>query len=266
MVLETCLSFIGTPAVRCVTGLTSFFLLTWFSQKVLKFRKHRYFISIAVVAGICIFQVPLRLANPEATLVSLPIFVCQLLGVLLGWATFKAQGIVRWSTAGFAVLLGVGMFWKGMDLWLYKLNYGTFTGRVQLQPSVPLKLHDTRGEIVDLSAFRGKIVLLDFWFTNCGACFQGFPDVQKLYNRIKENPNIIFYAVDRPIPSDTSGQAVQMLLDRNYSFPLLISTDISIPDRLGVITYPTIIVMDKSQKIIYRGDLEGADKIVSKLL
>ena len=236
------------------------------TQFILHSRKHRFFVPIAVGAGICILQVPLRLANPEATLISLPIIICQLLGVLLGFAAFETKGVVRLSTWGFAALLCVGMFWKGMDLWFYKMSYGTFTGQIQLQPSIPLKLHDTRGGIVDLSAFRGKIVLLDFWFTNCGACFREFPDVQKVYNRIKGNPNIIFYAVDRPIPSDTSGQALQMLLDRNYSFPLLISTDMSIPDHLGIIIYPTIIVMDKSQKIIYRGDLEGADKVFTKLL
>ena len=31
-------------------------------------------------------------------------------------------------------------------------------------------LADARGAVVDLSGYRGKVVLLNFWATTCGGC------------------------------------------------------------------------------------------------
>jgi peroxiredoxin len=52
----------------------------------------------------------------------------------------------------------------------------------RLAPDVALP--DATGKIVRLSAFRGRVVLLDFWATSCGGCIQEIPmfiEVVKAY-------------------------------------------------------------------------------------
>jgi peroxiredoxin len=58
---------------------------------------------------------------------------------------------------------------------------------------------DTAGKIVNLSSFRGKYVLIDFWASWCGPCRQENPNVVKAYNQYKtKNFTILGVSLDRP--------------------------------------------------------------------
>ena len=50
---------------------------------------------------------------------------------------------------------------------------------------VDFSLNDVDGKTVKLSDFQGKIVLLDFWNTNCGPCIQEFPFLKNAYQEFK---------------------------------------------------------------------------------
>lgn len=61
-----------------------------------------------------------------------------------------------------------------------------------LAPNFTVK--DAAGKSVRLSDLRGKWVILDFWATWCGNCIQGFPGVNKLANRYKDD-NVVALAI-----------------------------------------------------------------------
>ncbi|MCJ8211869.1 AhpC/TSA family protein [Mucilaginibacter sp. RS28] len=62
---------------------------------------------------------------------------------------------------------------------------------------------DTSGNMVKLSSFRGKYVLVDFWASWCGPCRQENPNVVKAFNQFKDkNFTILSVSLDRPNAKD----------------------------------------------------------------
>jgi len=62
---------------------------------------------------------------------------------------------------------------------------------------------DTSGKMVNLSSFRGKYVLIDFWASWCGPCRHENPNVVKAFNRFKNQKfTIVGVSLDRPGAKD----------------------------------------------------------------
>lgn len=49
-----------------------------------------------------------------------------------------------------------------------------------------------KGAPIRLSAFKGKVVLLDFWATWCGPCIASMPGLQKIYKQVKSKGVVVF--------------------------------------------------------------------------
>jgi len=50
------------------------------------------------------------------------------------------------------------------------------------QPAPKIGAHDIAGNRVDLNDYKGKVVLIDFWATNCPPCLEEFPRMKQLYD------------------------------------------------------------------------------------
>jgi peroxiredoxin len=60
----------------------------------------------------------------------------------------------------------------------------------QLAPEISLP--NTKDSIVNLSSFRGKVVLIDFWASWCRPCRASHPGVIKLYKKYKQQGFEVF--------------------------------------------------------------------------
>ena len=63
-------------------------------------------------------------------------------------------------------------------------------------PRVIQQLKKADGTTFTPDDWKGKVVFLDFWATWCGPCIRSFPGVQKLYDKYKDNPNVVFAIVN----------------------------------------------------------------------
>lgn len=123
-----------------------------------------------------------------------------------------------------------------------------------LKPGKPFynfNLVDTNGVYHNLREMKGKVVILDFWFTGCGACKQLTSELLKIENDFK-NDEIQFVSINvdktksiwkRGIGIYSVGSSLQLSTEgRRNDHPVL---------KFGnVNAYPTLIVLDKEGRIV----------------
>lgn len=113
-------------------------------------------------------------------------------------------------------------------------------------------------------AGNDKFIVLDFWTTSCGICFQKFPEVQKLYEEYKDDDRVALYAVNIPIKRDTPTMAEDMIRKREYTFPVYYAHG-GIDTQLNVRRFPVTLLV-KNNKIVARGRIDNIARILKEQL
>ncbi|MDQ3799672.1 MAG: TlpA family protein disulfide reductase [Acidobacteriota bacterium] len=124
---------------------------------------------------------------------------------------------------------------------------------------------DEQKNLITDDNFRNKIVLLDFWHTRCGICFQKFPQVEAVYDKYKNDSSVMILAVNKPIEEDKPNQAFQVIKTEGYAFPVVITKDEDLAEKFGVKYYPTTFIINQNGQIIYKGGIEGAVEMIDNL-
>lgn len=112
---------------------------------------------------------------------------------------------------------------------------------------------DTTGQMVSLSDFRGKWVLLDFWYVDCPWCRKMTPHLIDIYADWKDTKNfeIISISVDKPKDYERWIQAIK---DDGATWTQVNDSTKTYPLEYGITGYPTMILVDPEgngvQKIV----------------
>ncbi len=121
-----------------------------------------------------------------------------------------------------------------------------------------LSLIDKNQESVELE--KSKIIVLDFWTTSCGICFEKFPDFEKYYLEFRDNPNVEFYSINIPLKRDEFDDVVKLVEELNYKFPTLYAKSQEEVKKLGIYSSPHLLII-KNGRVRYSGRLE-TDKYI----
>jgi peroxiredoxin len=105
---------------------------------------------------------------------------------------------------------------------------------------------DLNGNPVDLVNAKGKIIVLNFWFINCGPCRREIPDLNKLVEHFKDNKDVLFIGVSLDSPKDIASFLTKMPF--NYT---MVEGGGMIASNYGVRFYPTHVVLDPSGKVYF---------------
>ncbi|MCC8409971.1 TlpA family protein disulfide reductase [Mucilaginibacter sp. UR6-1] len=106
---------------------------------------------------------------------------------------------------------------------------------------------DENGRTQHIANYKGKVVLINFWASWCPPCRAEFPSVQSLYNKLKDDPDIIFLTFNE----DENLSAARTFLDNEgYTVPFLKVLN-GVPEAVFTGTLPTTVILDKTGSIRY---------------
>ncbi|WP_176852126.1 TlpA disulfide reductase family protein [Mucilaginibacter sp. OK268] len=105
---------------------------------------------------------------------------------------------------------------------------------------------DMNGKKVKLKDLRGKVVMLNFWFIGCPPCRKEIPELNKLVELYKDNPNVVFLAV----ALDARWDIKDFLKTTPFNFDIIDDGRL-IANIYKIHLYPTSVILDKEGKVAF---------------
>ena len=115
-------------------------------------------------------------------------------------------------------------------------------------PAPDIKAKDLNGKALTLEAYKGKVVLLNFWATWCGPCRAEIPSLIRIQEAYKDRLQIIGMDVD----DDDEERLRAFVKDQGINYPVAIT---SVPVRLaygGIAALPTLFVINQDSKVVQK--------------
>ncbi|WP_426477514.1 TlpA family protein disulfide reductase [Chryseobacterium sp. CBSDS_008] len=117
------------------------------------------------------------------------------------------------------------------------------------KPFYNFSLPDTLGKIHKLSDFRGKVIVIDFWFNGCAGCKQMVPLIQEIEKDLEgKTVQFISIGIDKKdlwlkgIGKYSSSHSLQLYTnEQTDQHPMM--------KYLNIDAYPRLIIVDKNGKI-----------------
>ena len=111
----------------------------------------------------------------------------------------------------------------------------------------PLALKDRSGKVHSLDAYKGKVVLVNFWATWCPPCREEMPSMQRLKEKMAGRP-FVMLGVNSGESAEDLAEFLKLV---KVDFDILLDSDSAATKRWKVFGLPTSFLIDHQGKVRY---------------
>jgi len=106
------------------------------------------------------------------------------------------------------------------------------------KPAADWETTDLGGKKQRLADYRGKVVLLDFWYRGCGWCVRAMPQIKEVAEHYRDQPVAVL-----GMNTDREEKDAQFVADKlQLNYPTLKAA--GLPEKYAVMGFPTLIIID----------------------
>lgn len=116
-------------------------------------------------------------------------------------------------------------------------------------PAIDFEVLDRNGNVVKLSDFYGKPIVINFWATWCGPCQAELPDFEEVYNQYGEEIEFLMVNLTDGY-TDTVSSVEKFVSEKQYEFPVYFDTEYSASDAYEVYSIPQTVFIDRNANIV----------------
>jgi len=124
-------------------------------------------------------------------------------------------------------------------------------------PAPAFQLSGRGGKTIDLSQFKGQVVMINFWASWCGPCRQEMPLLEDIYKKYKPM-GFTMLAVNVE-PDTKAADAWLGKLAKPVTFPIAYDVDSKVSKLYKVETMPSTVIVDRKGNVraLHRGYKAG---------
>jgi thiol-disulfide isomerase/thioredoxin len=128
-------------------------------------------------------------------------------------------------------------------------------------PAPGFQLTGRNGKAIDLSQFKGQVVMINFWATWCGPCRQEMPLLEDIYKKYKPM-GFTMLAVNVE-PDSKAAEAWLGKLSKPVSFPVAFDTESKVSKMYKVAGMPSTVFVDRKGnfRVMHRGYKPGDENV-----
>lgn len=147
-------------------------------------------------------------------------------------------------------------------VWIFT-NRETLTGQAMGEvnrPAPDFTAPELRGGTIELSQYRGKVVVLNFWGTWCEPCKRELPALQQAYEQFSDQGLMVIgvnLTDDEQVNGQTIADVAAFLAQYGVTYPIALDTEGTITEAYRVFPLPTsfFITPDGQIRYVHIGEL-----------
>ena len=117
-------------------------------------------------------------------------------------------------------------------------------------PAPAFQLSGRGGKAIDLSQYKGQVVMINFWATWCGPCRQEMPLLEDIYKKYKPMGFTMLGVNVEPKTGDPEGWLSK--LPKPVTFPVALDTESKVSKLYNVDSMPSTVIVDRKGNVRFR--------------
>ena len=144
-----------------------------------------------------------------------------------------------------------------------------------IQTSPDFEFITLAGKRISSSDLKGKIIVLDFWSTDCNPCRKSMPEMEKFYQKYKNNQKVAIYLVNsgwesiekaKDFANSKRSSFLFISWGKKYDLPFAYDQDSKTLKAFGIDSNPSTIIIDSKFRIQLKhsGFVKNIDNYLSQ--